>query len=157
MLISLRTIEKAVMLVSIASSPYKKNIFSRGVFFELVWFFWNFYSNFTIFTGLFTESSLAGVNQLRVSRHHVVFQPAITKSKSNHWNIWEKINQHLHMWRFARFGTICAILKMWKIHSSRSVTTRMTPATLLKVTILHGCFSRFLNWIIGPNCAKPHI
>ena len=31
------------------------------------------------------------------------------------------------------------------------------PATLLKVTVLHGCFSRFLNYTIIPNRAKHHI
>ena len=41
---------------------------------------------------------------------------------------------------FARFGTICTILKK--------------PATLLKITLLHGCFSRFLNCTNGTKSYK---
>ena len=41
------------------------------------------------------------------------------------------------MWCVARFGIICTILKNLK------------PATLLKVTLLHGYFSRFLNCTNG--------
>ena len=43
-----------------------------------------------------------------------------------------------HQWWVARFGAICTILKTWK-------TTVLKPATLLKVSLLHGCFSRYLN------------
>ena len=42
------------------------------------------------------------------------------------------------MWCVAQFGTICTILKTWK-----------HPATLLKLTHFHGCFSRFLNCTNG--------
>ena len=37
------------------------------------------------------------------------------------------------------------------------VKLQVQPATLLKVTLLHGCFSRFLNCKMVPNCAKHHI
>ena len=44
---------------------------------------------------------------------------------------------------FARFGTIC---------------TRLQPATLLKVTLLHGCLSHFLNCATGTKSRKaPYI
>ena len=46
----------------------------------------------------------------------------------------------------ARFVTICTIYKREK-HSCRSVTFK--PATLPKVTLLHGCFSCFLNCTNG--------
>ena len=41
-----------------------------------------------------------------------------------------------HIWCLARFGTICTIFVQ-------------QPATLLKLTLLHGCFSRFLNCTNG--------
>ena len=31
---------------------------------------------------------------------------------------------------------------------------RLKPATLLKVTVLHGCFSSFLNWTNGTKLCK---
>ena len=40
-------------------------------------------------------------------------------------------------------------------HPWRSVT--VMPATLLKVTLFHGCFSRFLNCMNGKNPATHHI
>ena len=45
--------------------------------------------------------------------------------------------------------------KEWEKQPWRSVTFR--PAILLKVTLLHGCFSRFLNVQMLPNCGKCHI
>ena len=42
-------------------------------------------------------------------------------------------------------------------HSWRSVTFSK-PATLLKLTLLHGCFSRFLNGTNGTkSCNAPHL
>ena len=38
-------------------------------------------------------------------------------------------------------------------HPWRNVTLSLKPATLLKVTLLHGCFSRFLNCINGTKCS----
>ena len=37
-------------------------------------------------------------------------------------------------------------LKRREKHPLRSVTFSFTPATLLKVTLSRGCFSRFLNF-----------
>ena len=54
------------------------------------------------------------------------------------------------MWCFARFGTIYTILKKVK---NTHVGCRLQPETLLKITLLHGCFSRFLNFT---NDAKLH-
>ena len=34
------------------------------------------------------------------------------------------------------------------------VSYRLKPATLLKVTVLHGCFSSFLNWTNGTKLCK---
>ena len=51
------------------------------------------------------------------------------------------------MWCFARFGTNCTIQKTWKI-------PRLKPATLLKVSLLYGCFSRFLNCANGIKSRK---
>ena len=48
-----------------------------------------------------------------------------------------------------QFDIICTILKREK-HIWRSVT--FNKVTLLKVTLLHVCFSRFLN---GTNDSKP--
>ena len=45
---------------------------------------------------------------------------------------------------FARFGTICTILKTWK-----TPIEECFPATLQKITLLYGCFSCFLNSIDG--------
>ena len=36
------------------------------------------------------------------------------------------------------------------------VSVRLTPATLLKVTLFHGCFLGFLNCTNMPNHAKYH-
>ena len=52
------------------------------------------------------------------------------------------------MWCIARFGTTCTISKM----------CRLKPATLLKLTLLHGCFSRFLNCTNGTKSRNaPHM
>ena len=53
----------------------------------------------------------------------------------------------VYMWCFARFGTICAIWKMWK-------TPKLKPATLLKVPLLDEWFSRFLIVQMVSNRAK---
>ena len=65
-------------------------------------------------------------------------------------NIWK-----LEYLRYlTRFGTICTIKKREK-QSWRNITFSKVAgpqlATLLKVTVLHGCFSRFLNC---KNCTK---
>ena len=56
------------------------------------------------------------------------------------------------LWCVTWAGTIYTILKTWK-NPWRSVTfsniAGFYPATLLKVTLLHGCFSRFLNCTNG--------
>ena len=44
--------------------------------------------------------------------------------------------------------------KKGKKHPWRSVTFSKKPSTLLKVTLLHGCFSRFLNSINGTKLRK---
>ena len=46
----------------------------------------------------------------------------------------------LNMWRFARFGTIVQFKEREKHPWS---VTFSKVAGLLKVTLLHGCFSRF--------------
>ena len=40
---------------------------------------------------------------------------------------------------------ICTNLKKWKMHMEEWYCCRLKPATLLKVTLIHGNFSRFLN------------
>ena len=52
-----------------------------------------------------------------------------------------------HTRSFAQFATICTILKTWK-------SCRRYPATLLKVALLCGCFSRFLNCTNGTKLRK---
>ena len=54
------------------------------------------------------------------------------------------------MWSLTRFETICTIQKREK-HPWRSVNFRLKSAILLKITLLHGCFSCFLN---GTNGTK---
>ena len=57
-----------------------------------------------------------------------------------------------HMWCFARSGTIL------QSKSPYSVQIQEIPATLLKITLFHGCFSRFLNCTNGTKSRKaPHI
>ena len=54
---------------------------------------------------------------------------------------------------FARFGTICTNMK--NIHGG----LLLSPAILLKVTLLHGCFSRFsicLNGTKSRNASHMH-
>ena len=60
----------------------------------------------------------------------------------------------------------CAQFKKREKHPWRSVTfskvaglgLRLKPATLLNVTLLHGCFSRFLNCMRGTKSRKaPHV
>ena len=50
----------------------------------------------------------------------------------------------------ARFGTICTILKTWK--NTRSVT--FSKVAGYKVTLLHRCFSHFLNCTNGTKSHK---
>ena len=52
------------------------------------------------------------------------------------------------MRHFAWFGTICAIKKrenhpQRSVNLSKIVDWKLEPTTLLKVTLLHGCFSCF--------------
>ena len=50
----------------------------------------------------------------------------------------------IHLRNFARFGTICTILKNAKITDGEVlILIKLKPATLLKVTLLYGCFSHF--------------
>ena len=58
-----------------------------------------------------------------------------------------------YMRRFIWFGTICAIQKKWKTPMEEGCFT-FSSITLLKVTLLHGCFSRFLNCTNHANCTK---
>ena len=57
------------------------------------------------------------------------------------------------MWCVARFGTFCTNLKNVKnIHGGVLIFSKVAglkPATLLKLTLLHGCVSRFLNYTNG--------
>ena len=64
-------------------------------------------------------------------------------------------------------GTVCGALrdlvpfaqfKKCEKHPWRNVTFRLKPATLLKVTLLHGCFSRFLSCAHGKKSRNaPHV
>ena len=59
------------------------------------------------------------------------------------------------MRRFARFSTIYTVKKKHEKNPLRSATfSKVKPATLLKVTLLHGCFSRFLNRVNGTKSQK---
>ena len=52
----------------------------------------------------------------------------------------------------------CTQFKKREKHLWKSVTFSKHPATLLKVTLLHGYISRFLNYTIGTKSRKaPHI
>ena len=63
-----------------------------------------------------------------------------------------------NMWCIVRFSTMCTILKTWKTPMEEYYFCRLKPATLLKVTVLHGCFSRFLNCTNGTKSRNtPHI
>ena len=55
-----------------------------------------------------------------------------------------------YMWCVTRFGTICAIQKTWKTPMEECYKV----AGLLKVTVVHGCFSRFLNCTHGIKSRK---
>ena len=59
-----------------------------------------------------------------------------------------------HWYWLPRFSTICTILKNEKQPWRRVVTFRQVA---LKVTLLHGCFSRFLNSTNDTNRAKHQI
>ena len=52
-----------------------------------------------------------------------------------------------YMWYFAPFAAICTVQKTWK-------ASLFQPATLIKVTLLDGCFSRFLNCTNGTKSRK---
>ena len=53
------------------------------------------------------------------------------------------------------------LLWIWEIFKNSifksSFFCKLKPATLLKVTLLHGCFSRFLNCTNGTKSRKAHI
>ena len=58
---------------------------------------------------------------------------------------------------FARFGIICTIQKTWKAPMEEcqfELSCRLKPVTLLKVTLIHGCFSRFSNYTNGTKLRK---
>ena len=57
------------------------------------------------------------------------------------------------MRRLTRFGTIYIILQREK-HPWRSVNFRLKSATLLKITLLHGCFSCCLNCTNGTKSSN---
>ena len=62
-----------------------------------------------------------------------------------------------YKWCVTRFGTFCTILKTWKTLMEECyfyLSCRLQPAFLLKVTLLHGCFSRFLNCTNGTKSRK---
>ena len=61
------------------------------------------------------------------------------------------------MWFFGRFGTVCTILKTWWTPREEYYfyqSCKLKPATLPKVTLLHWCFSRFLNCANGIKLRK---
>ena len=58
-----------------------------------------------------------------------------------------KLPKRIYKWRFAPFGTICKILKTWKTPLEECYF--WYSCRLLKVTLHHGCFSRFLNCTNG--------
>ena len=60
------------------------------------------------------------------------------------------------MWCVARFCTICTIWKTWNILMEVLLLVKLhaKPATLLKLTILHGCFSRSFNCSYGIKSRK---
>ena len=54
-----------------------------------------------------------------------------------------------YLWCVARFGTISTIQQTWKTPMEEcyfSENCRLKPATLLKVTLLHGCFACFFKF-----------
>ena len=59
------------------------------------------------------------------------------------------------MRRVAQFGTIFTILK--KVENAHRGVLLLAPATLLKVTLLCGCFSHFLIARMVLNREKHHI
>ena len=68
--------------------------------------------------------------------------------------IWHRCE---HKWWFARFGTICTILKSWKTPIEKCYiqqSCRFLLVTLLKITLVHGCFLRFLNCTNGTKSCK---
>ena len=78
-------------------------------------------------------------------------------SKCNQTQIWSHLLKKSLMENFifcsvcvARFATICTILKTWKI--TRSVT--FSKVAGYKVTLLHRCFSHFLNCTNGTKSQK---
>ena len=61
------------------------------------------------------------------------------------------------MGHFARFGTVCTILKNVKSTHGRVLplkTVQVEACTLLKVKLLHGCFSCFLKYTNGTKSRK---
>ena len=72
------------------------------------------------------------------------------------------LKQWIHVWWFTRFGKNCIIKKREK-HLQRGVTfskvvglSLQLYATLIKVTFLHGCFPRFLNFANGTKSCKTY-
>ena len=63
----------------------------------------------------------------------------------------------IKMWCFARIGTNCTILKMQKTPMNERcfyLSCRQKPATFLKISLLHKCFSRFFYCINGTKSLK---
>ena len=99
-----------------------------------------------------------------------IYWVTLTKRSSNYYLIY--------MRRFARFSTICTIYNSWKqpwrnvainsktvknAHGGLFPFRKVAGRLKLKLTLLHGCFSRFLNFTNGTklrkashNCLRPN-
>ena len=74
--------------------------------------------------------------------------------------IASKTTDFLQIFFYWRFGIICTSLKTWKRPLEECcfyLSCELKPATLLKVILLQGCYSRLINCALvqmEPNCAK---
>ena len=60
----------------------------------------------------------------------------------------------LYVVRCAIWYYLCNLKNVKNTHGGVLLLGNLKPATLLKVTLLHGCFSRFLNCANGTKSVK---
>ena len=82
------------------------------------------------------------------------FKVATLLKRNSEGNLSVSVSKVFYMWCIIRFGTICTIKKNVKSTHGGVLLLVKKPATLLKLALLHGCFSRFLNCTNGTKSRK---
>ena len=75
-----------------------------------------------------------------------------------HGSGWVKKKWISHVVRFATWYHLCNLKNVKNTHGGELILVKLKPATLLKLTLFHGCFLRFLNCTNGTKSGNaPHV